>query len=780
MSSSLPVHADLDVRAARREPAAPRSTDAEARLRALDEPAERDAFTRWEESPDGVRTGISDLRVSGIVCAACSGIIEGALEGVDGVLSARVNGASARAQVRWDPRRTRASAIVAAVEAAGYGAAPDAAAPAAELRRREHRRALWRLFVAAFCMMQVMMVAVPTYVAAPGEIDPAMVGLLNRAAWLFSVPVLLFAAGPFFSGAWQALRRRRIGMDVPVAIGVLVTFVASSGATFAPGGAFGTEVYFDSLTMFVCFLLAGRYLELRARHGVAETLEATMAGLPELATRVAPDGAHERVPCARLVPGDRVLVPAGEAVPADGTVLEGATRLDEALLTGESRSVVRTVGDGLVAGSLNVGSPVLMRVERVGADTRQAAIVALMRHALNERPAAAREADRWAGPFLWGVLLLAAGAAAAWSVVDPARAVWVAVAVLVVTCPCALSLATPSALLAAAAGLARRGVLLRRVEAIETLARVDRVLLDKTGTLTGAELEVGAIDTAPAASPAAAGEMAAWRSGAQALARWSSHPAARSVAALGDAAAAAPGAGWLTVHEQPGQGIVARDAQGVEWRLGRSSWVDGGLPEDDGSVWLGVAGRARLRFELREALRADALQTVERLRAAGIRIGIVSGDGADRVARVGRELAIDDLEAAATPASKLARLADAQRAGEVVAMVGDGLNDAPVLARSDVSIAFAHGVAVNRQQADAVLLGERLAPLADAVLHARRTLGVIRANLAWAVAYNAACIPLALAGQLPPWAAGLGMAASSLLVVLNATRLGRVRASGAG
>lgn len=744
-------------------------------LAILDDPVEQRRFTRWEEGADGRRLAESSWLLSGMYCAACAGLIEQALGGVPGVEEVQVSAAAQRARVRWDPARTTASALVQAVRVAGYDAVPDAAAPARELRRAERRKALWRLFVASFCAMQVMMFATPSYVATGQELAPDLRQLLNWGSWLVSIPVLLFSAGPYLQGAWRALGHRRISMDVPVALGVLVTFVASSGATFAPGGLFGSDVYFDSMTMFISFLLAGRFMEMNARHRAAESLEKTLSGMPETAQRLRDDGSEETVSVQRLVVGDRVRVALGAAFPADGVLAVGQTQADEALLTGESRPVAKPLGASLVGGSINLGAPVVMQVSRVGADTRFEAIVTMMREALSQRPAMAQWADAWAGPFLWTVLLLAGSAAAYWSVVEPARAVWVAVSVLIVTCPCALSLAAPAALVSAVGALARRGVMVQRLQALEALARLDRLFLDKTGTLTEDRPRCVAA-WRPDGEPAVVADVAA----AQSLARWSSHPLAQSLAL--DAGASpdpAPAPTWSDVSEHAGAGLEARDAQGQRWRLGSRAWVadtaDAPAPADAAGpeVWFGRVGEPTVRFLFDEVLRADAAQALQALRAGGVQLALLSGDSDERAARLAARLGIPQAVGGALPEDKLAVIAAAQARGEVVGMVGDGVNDAPVLARADVSLAMGQGALVSRVHADAVIVSSRLADLAFAHALARRTHLVVRQNLAWAAAYNALSIPLAMMGWLPPWAAGLGMALSSLLVVGNALRLSR-------
>jgi Cu2+-exporting ATPase len=741
-----------------------------------DDPVETARFTTWQAtgSPDArVRIGSSSFQLSGLHCGACAGIIESALGAVAGVLAADVNPASHRATVRWDPRLTKPSALIDSIQRAGYGAVPDCAVSARETRRLENRNALWRLFIAAFLAMQVMMLATPSYVAGPGELAPDLRQLLNWGSWLLSLPVLFFAGMPFLERAWQALRQRKMAMDVPVALGIVVTFVASTGATFDPGGVFGHEVYFDSLTMFIAFLWLGRFIEQRERHRAAEALEEALGELPTSAWRVGLDGRIEEVSVQRLRAGDRVRVPSGAAIPADGVLLTAVAAVGEALLTGESQAQTKRAGDPLLASSVNRAGPLEMRVERVGADTRQAAIVSLMRQALAERPAAARVADRWAGPFLWAVLLLAAAAAAVWSVIDPSRAVWVAVSVLIVTCPCALSLATPATLVAAASGLARRGVILRRLGALEALAGVRHIYLDKTGTLSEDDLQAASlqIDLDPGAPFSAEGALA-W---AGSLAEWSSHPLSRALASrarpVGGEAPVPPTA-WSAVEEVPGAGLRAQDAEGREWRLGAAAWVaEGeGADADPGAVWIGRDGRRLAAFTLAEAPRPDAAEAVAALRAGGLELTLLSGDSRPRAHSLARLVGIDDVIAPASPEQKLQTVRAAQAAGVSVAMVGDGLNDAPVMAAANVSIAIGHAALAARDGADAVIVSGRTAGVVDARATALRSMRIVKQNLSWAAAYNGACIPLAMAGLLPPWAAGLGMAASSVFVVLNAQR----------
>ena len=744
----------------------------------VDDPLEFGRFTRWVSDAAGERRAESALQLAGMHCAACAGLIENALARVDGVCAVQVSAASERASVTWDPERTRPSALIAAVRRAGYDAVPDAAAPAREMRRREQRQAVWRLFVAGFCAMQVMMMAWPSYVAAPGELSDEMRRLLNWGSWMLTLPVMAFSATPFFAGAWRSLRNvlagpgrlfdaRAIGMDVPVALGLLIAFIASTGASFDPGGPFGHEVYFDSLTMFVSFLLGARWIEMRTRARAAEALERAMARLPETAWRVGADGEVTAVSTLRLHVGDLVRVPLGQAFPADGRLHEGATEADESLLTGESTPVAKAAGSPVVAGSLNVGAPVLVRVERIGGDTRLERIVSMMKSALAQRPAAARLADRWAPPFLWTVLLLAAGGAAAWSLIDPSRAIWVAVSVLIVTCPCALSLAAPSTLVAAARGMARQGVLLQRLDAIEVLARARHVVFDKTGTLTEDRPTLAGVRGRAASQ---GWDEATLRAQAAALAAWSQHPLSRAIVAA-VAATPSPAPAWREVQEHPGAGVEAIDTQGRRWRLGSAAWAGGEAGDD--AVLLACDGRVLAAFDFEETLREGAAEAVAQLQAQGVQVTLLSGDRASRAQALATRLGITRVHAQATPEHKLAVLKALQAEAGPVVMVGDGINDAPVLARADASLAMGQGALVARAQADAVVTSSRLADLVLARRRALRAVALVRQNMLLSAVYNATCIPLALVGWLPPWAAGLGMAASSVIVILNAQRAAR-------
>ncbi len=739
----------------------------------LDDPVEQQDFTQDCEVK-GRPACESVLLVQGMYCAACSDAVESAVAGKPGVLSAQVHAATRRLILRWDPALVRISDLARAVGDAGYRLLPLQQALSVSERQAETRKALWRLFVAGFCMMQVMMYTTPMYVTAPGEIEPDLLHLLRWACWILSVPVLLFASGPFFANAWRDLRRGRIGMDTPVSIGILVTFVASSGATFDPAGPWGSEIWYDSLTMFVFFLLGGRYLELKARDRTAGALDALINRLPERCERQQADGSFESISLKRLQPGDVVRVQAGQAFPGDGLLLSAGATVDEALLTGESHPVTRRQGESLVAGSYNLAGAALMRIERLGRDTRFAQIVQLMERASTEKPRLAQLADRIAAPFLVVVLLAAALSGWWWWQINPDQAIAVAVAVLIVTCPCALSLATPVAMLAAAGALAKRGVLVRRLQAFEVLAGIDTVVFDKTGTLTRDRLVLGQVLVRPGLTSRQALELAA------PLASVSLHPVPRADAGAAQEQGLSLPA-FSEVQELPGLGLQAGQGDGL-LKLGSARFCaldEAGLLEagrtvaDQPCSYLVDASGWLATFVLDEGVREEAPAVVAQLHDLGLETRLLSGDQAQAAERVARQLGIQQVVAQASPERKLAEVLALQEQGHRLAMVGDGLNDGPVLARADSSFALGHGAPLAQAQSDFVVQSGQLDELVEAILLARKTLAIVRQNLLWAAIYNLVAVPLALAGWMPPWLAGLGMAASSLLVIGNALRLAR-------
>ncbi len=756
-------------------PMGPSSEDHDLRLQLLDEPQEWAAFSLPEKDESGCWR--SSVVFEGMHCAACAITLEDALRAVPGVRSVQISGASHRGQVVWSPECTRPSQWMRSVERHGYKALPANDAHAHAQRREEARRMVWRWAVAAMCMMQVMMYATPTYLTQPGDISDDAMHLLRWASWVLSLPVMLFSCAPFLRNAWRDLRERQISMDLPVALGMVVTFVVSTLGTFEPQGPFGAEVFFDSFTMFVFFLLTGRWLELRMRDRTAGALEAVLNRLPDSVRKRQADGSWALVSIRRLQVGDVIEVLPGEAFAGDGLVLSGQTQVDEALLTGESRPLARRAGDRVIAGSHNLSGTLQVQIEQVGAATRYAQIVSLMESASVSKPAMAQLVDRWAKPFLVAVMLASLASAVYWWPSDPAHAVMVAVAVLIVTCPCALSLATPAAMLATAGALARSGVLVRRLSALQNLAHIDTVIFDKTGTLTRDAFEVVRIHTREGVSAALALDWAA------SLARHSLHPVSRAL--WSEARRRADATGRLAeleamtaqeVSERAGQGVhgvLTLQGQSAQTlRLGSAAFCAApALPGHHLQVSLADASGWLASFELAEEVRPEAARVVRQLASLGLSIQVLSGDAQTAVSQVAQTVGIDSAHGGCSPQHKLQALQALQAQGHKVAMVGDGLNDGPVLAGADVSFALGQAVPLAQSKSDFVLMGGQLDVLVSTVLRSRQTMRIVRQNLWWSAAYNAACVPLALMGWLPAWAAGLGMALSSLLVVLNALRL---------
>ena len=699
------------------------------------------------------------IYVGGMYCSACSWLIETTLAKQPGISSAEVNPITHRLRLRFPGQDAKLSDHLATLANLGYQPQPLSPESTTRPEVTEQRTALKRLLVASLGMMQVMMFAVGLYAMDFQGIDAEMQHFLRLVSFFVTTPVVFYAARPFFASAWRGVVARKPGMDLPVSIAVGSAYVASIYATFTRGEA----VWFDSVTMFVFFLTLGRFLEMRARHRSIDRSTALSSLLPNTATRIDGD-AHVVVPVNQLYAGDRVLIRAGDPIPADGVLDSGTTSVDESLLTGEARPQLKAKGDELSAGCVNLDGLIEMTVTQTGSDTTLGTISRLSERARYTRPAFVTLADRIASYIVIALLIVAAAVATFWYFADPDRAFVITLSVLVVTCPCALALATPAAFAAAGSRLSQLRLLVTNGNAIESLSRATLAMFDKTGTLTMGEPRIAAvfvIDNAFTEKDC--------RLIAAALEHASTHPLARAFA-MQEA---------LPVVSSPniviGQGVSGK-VDGREWRIGNAEFVGGGVAADDSTtthVFLGVEGNAIAWFEIEDELRPDAKQTLNALRQLGLKTSLVSGDNKAAVESVAEALDIRDTHYECTPENKLTIIEAAQQAGERVVMIGDGINDAPVLAGADTSVAPAHGALLAQTSADVIMLGDSLAPLTTAIEMSRKTMRIVRQNLAWAIVYNTLALPLAAAGFVPPWLAAIGMSASSLVVVLNALRLTR-------
>ena len=694
--------------------------------------------------------------LEGMRCPACSWLIERALSAMPGVREIGVSVPGKRVRIVWQPQLGSLSQLLGALAHLGYVPHPLDRESLNDVVEREQRTALKRLMVAGLGMMQAMMFAIVLYAGALEGIETSTRDFFRWIGLLVTIPVVFYAARPFFAGAWRELRALRPGMDTPVAFAVALVFVASIVETLR-GGA---HVYFDSASMFVFLLLGGRYLEMRARHRAADVVDALARLQPAVAERLDANGVPESVGVHELQIGDCVVVADGATVPADGELVSTECRVDESLLSGESKPLLRHRGERLIAGSIVVEGPAQMRVARVGAETTLSAIVRLIGRAQQQRPRWTRYGDRAAGYFVCALLVVTAVTAAAWLVIDPTRAFAASLAVLVVACPCAFALAVPAALARSLTVLAQRGILVLTPNAIESLIRANYFVFDKTGTLSKRGLEL--------VSSLSAGRFTVeecLRIAVQ-LESGSTHPIADALRA---AAGCAEPARAQDVRATAGGGVEG-DVDGVHYRLGRAQFASATEVDDDRIV-LADSRAILARFELREVLRDDAPATVAELRASGCGIEVLSGDSHARVAAIAGRLGIDRFGSRVHPDQKLARLAQLRAEGMNVAVIGDGVNDAPALAGADLAVAVGGGAELAKSSADIVLAGDRLGGLVEARIVAVATRRIMRQNLLWSLVYNAAAVPLAAIGWVPPWLAAIGMSLSSLAVIANSLRI---------
>ncbi|NHI00885.1 heavy metal translocating P-type ATPase [Oceanimonas sp. MB9] len=697
------------------------------------------------------------LSIGGLTCAACAWLIERHLAQLPGVMLIQVNTTTERARLRWDPQQTRLSTLLAGFAHIGYQARPFQPHQQEQEYNREVKSYLLRMGLAGLASMQVMMVGFALYEDLFPDIDPGLVQLFRWVSLWLSVPVMAYSAQPFYRNAWRGLKNRALNMDLPVSLAMLFAFVASVYATVTATG----EVYYECVSMFAFLLLTGRFLEMRAKRRASETTANLTHHIPMLA-RLESDGDEQEVAARTLLPGQVVRVSPGAVIPADGDIIEGHTSVDESMLTGEHLPVSRRPGEPVFAGTTNVESPLRIRVSRGLADARVSEILRAQDDALLEKPRVAVLADQLSRYFVAALLLATLATYLVWLQLDADRAFWVMLSVLVATCPCALSLATPTALTVATSRLTQGGVLVRRGHVLDTLPRTTRMVFDKTGTLTRGKVALtevtllGAMDKKQVLALAAA------------LESGSEHPIARAFAPYCDA-----GIPVSQRRNHVGRG-VSGVIDGETWRLGSGPWLNPGHQDSELCVYLAGEHGLAARFTLMDPLRDEAAALIARCHEQGLATTILTGDGSGQADRVAKVLGVTELEKSATPDDKLAYLRARAERGDVCLMVGDGINDAPVLAGAHVSFAMAGGTDIAKNSADAILLGDSL----DRLLMARRIAAaarrVIKQNFGWALGYNLVVLPLAAAGQVSPWFAMLGMSASSLIVISNSLRLSRL------
>ena len=705
------------------------------------------------------------LIIEGITCPACTWLISSRLSRLRGVAGIDLNYSTQRCSVEWQKDRIGLSDILAEIRRLGYHPLPFNPRQREQRYEKARKNQLIRIGIAGLFGMQVMMIAIALYFGEASGMADRYRHFLHWVSLLLTLPVLLYSARPIFAGAWRDIRIRRPGMDIPVALAITIAFI---GSVIATGGGAG-HVYYDSIVMFVFFILSGRFFEFSSRKKSIAQLERMTPVLPLYANKIEEDGRLEVTPLARLAVGDRILVKPGELIPVDGVVLEGASTVNEAIVTGESLPLGKQAGMSVIGGSTNVESPLQIRAQRLGEQSTLSNIARMIEKAAAGRTRSLLLADKVVSGFIVFILLLAAATGVYWHHVEPARWLPITIAVLVVSCPCALSLATPAALSSAAATLMRHGIAIVNNDAIEILGKTNCFVFDKTGTLTEGRLELEHIDIfEPGYSRARIIGIA------QALERHSEHPVARAICQI-DTDRREPTASHI--RNSPGRGLSGF-IDGAEWFIGTRSFIaeQTGLPvnEDNSSlrhIILADRQKAVAGFFFRDRPRDVSLSLIQFLQGRGKKIILMSGDHPQAVKQIAAELGIENSMAECRPEDKLKAIAELQRQGDVICMVGDGINDAPAFARADIAIAMTEASEIARLNADLVLLNSRIDTLQVLYAISGKTNSTIRANFAWALTYNLTALPFAGAGLLSPWMAALGMSLSSLVVVLNATRI---------
>ncbi|WP_423840475.1 heavy metal translocating P-type ATPase metal-binding domain-containing protein [Vibrio mytili] len=698
------------------------------------------------------RENVSEVTLSleGVSCAACAWLIEKQVSHTKGLVSIRVNTTTNRALLAWDKTQVKLSELLSVIHKLGYKAAPFEADKQEASYHQMMKQYLYRLGIAGLATMQVMMLAVALYLEVFGDLEPEFKNYFRWVSLIFATPVLLYSAFPFYLNAWRSIKGRTLGMDVPVSIALLFAYVASLVATVTEQG----EVFFESISMFTFFLLVGRFLEMRARRKAAAASGNLLKLIPAMATTL--DG--EQIPVKTLKVGDRIRVLPGEHIPADGTVLSGRIHIDESMLTGESVHVAKKCGDAVYAGTLNGEESFELEVTNSKADSVISNIVRLQDEAQHSKPKIAEIADVVARYFVGAILIISAGTWLYWHQTKPDDAFWIMLSVLVATCPCALSLATPTALTCATSRMGNFGILLRKGHVFETLCKVNHLVVDKTGTLTKGDIEISHTELTTNMSEEDCLALAA------ALESHANHPIARAFSSyIKDK---------VTISDV--QNVIGSGVEGY-WqdklvKIGNASFVLNQTRDESNAVYLSVDTNHVATFYYRDPIRKESRDFIQRFADAGIKTTLLTGDSIQNAKPVADEVGIEHIVASAKPEDKLAYLKSLD-SNDISMMVGDGINDAPTLAGAHLSVAMGGGTDVAKASADMTLLSDNLDKLLEARSLALRTRKIIRENLAWSLGYNLLILPLAVAGLVAPYIAVVGMSASSIIVVSNSLRL---------
>ncbi|EHR7165017.1 cadmium-translocating P-type ATPase [Vibrio parahaemolyticus] len=690
------------------------------------------------------------LSLEGVSCAACAWLIEKQVSSAKGLVSIRVNTTTNRALLAWDKTQVKLSELLSVIHKLGYKAAPFEADKQEASYHRMMKQYLYRLGIAGLATMQVMMLAVALYLEVFGDLEPEFKNYFRWVSLIFATPVLLYSALPFYLNAWRSIKGRTLGMDVPVSIALIFAYVASLVATVTEQG----EVFFESISMFTFFLLVGRFLEMRARRKAAAASGNLLKLIPAIATTL--DG--EQIPVKTLKIGDRIRVLPGEHIPADGKVISGRIHIDESMLTGESVHVVKKEGDAVYAGTLNGDESFELEVTNSKADSMISNIVRLQDEAQHSKPKIAEVADVVARYFVGVILIISAGTWFYWHQTKPDDAFWIMLSVLVATCPCALSLATPTALTCATSRMGNFGILLRKGHVFETLCKVNHLVVDKTGTLTKGDIEISRTSTFKELSETESLALAS------ALEAHANHPIARSFTGFSN--------DEIIVTDV--KNVIGSGIEGV-WngktvKIGSSSFVLDSSTKESNAIYLSINSEHAATFYYHDPIRKESQAFIQRFAEAGIKTTLLTGDSIQNAQPVADEIGIEHVIASAKPEDKLAYLKSLD-SSDITMMVGDGINDAPTLAGAHLSVAMGGGTDVAKASADMTLLGDNLEKLLEARLLALRTRKIIRENLAWSLGYNLLILPLAVAGLVAPYIAVVGMSASSIIVVSNSLRL---------